>query len=112
MSTGLTLSRKLPDEIGVPPDVEQALRGDTPRRLSGFEFMGVALRAGVSSREVPPEYWHGAADLEGHAQAAIECPCGHRPVVTIGVHASKCECQRWFFYTGTAVLALAAPSVP
>ena len=78
-----------------------------PRRMGGHAFVALAARAGVPMRAVPEEYWRHATDLENHAQAVIDCPCGQLVIVELARDLKPCPgCKRWFFYSGPDVFAL------
>lgn len=84
--------------------------GPLPKRLGPFPVLGVAVRAGLPMRPVPPEYWRPATDLANHLQAVIDCQCGQSVIAEL-IELKPCPgCSRWFFFTGPDVLALNTPS--
>lgn len=89
------------------PAVE-ALQQEGPHRISGFAYMGVALRAKVRHKLVPPEFWT-AEESDERRYALISCRCGADTRVELGASPVKCECERWFFYDGTNLWALISP---
>lgn len=92
--------------------MEVALRArdeQTLRRVTGFEYMARFLQGGAPHREVPEAHWK-RCEAEGPTYALVTCQCGERPVVETGAYPVRCECQRWFFFDGTAVWALNSPS--
>jgi hypothetical protein len=107
---------RLPPDGIVPADVYAVLNptdvwGDpVPKRMGPFPFLAVAIRAGVPTRTVPEEYWASATDLENHPQASIDCRCGESVVIGLLVMEPCSGCERWFFFSGTEVLALNTPS--
>jgi hypothetical protein len=65
-------------------------------------------------RKVPGEYWrlHGSTGL----RAAVECPCGNRPVLSVGelrscreLDACPHRCERQFMFTGKSMLVAGGP---
>jgi hypothetical protein len=77
------------------------------KRMGPYPFLAVAIKAGIPTRVVPEDYWRDATDLENHAQAVIDCPCGQLVIVELARDLKPCPgCKRWFFYSGPAVFAL------
>lgn len=94
-------------------DVTDAARGlqkcdDDGRRrlaaLSGFQWVSACVVAGLRPRPVPDEYW-----VTDHDCACVGCLCGEDVNVLLAAYPTPCDCGRWFFYDGTAVLSLVQP---
>lgn len=74
--------------------------------LSGFQWVGAFMAAGLGSVEVPAEHW--TADEDGGGFVVVRCLCGEAPHAWAAAYPTRCGCGRWFFYDGTTVLSLGA----
>lgn len=82
-----------------------------PARLSGFQWVQKLLEWGCPYRRVPREHWEPIAHRDGD-HAMVRCLCGHEVNVPLGAFPTCCACDRWFFYDGTCVWALASLAKP
>ena len=86
------------------PTVDRAGRPqrDPKRLMAGIHgILWVAER--IPNVLVPPEFWSLDADEDGQEVAVVSCPCGHAPTVALLEAPAKCECERYFAFTGPDV---------
>lgn len=102
-----------PPDALVKPSVREELRPfadrNRPRRHGAFSLVETFVRGGCPCKVVPENFWTQDVDDQGHPVAVVACPCGEEPRPGLGTYPAECRCQRWFFYTGTAVFALNSP---
>lgn len=94
---GVLMPRPLPtiDRAGRP-------QKDPSRLMSGIVGI-VWVSEHVPNTLVPSEYWALDADDAGEQIAVISCPCGHSPTIPLLEAPIKCECERYFAFTGPDV---------
>lgn len=84
-------------------------RGErVPATLSGFQWLGVLVQAGVPRRTIGVEHWVQESSPDG-VRAIVSCPCGEDVAVPLASCPTHCACVRWFFYDGTDVWVLLSP---